>query len=186
MTEWATYCSEIPSALSDNDEVRSHSLELIAKEPLMAKSLEGGTRKDDFRDILAEFNRDAIDRDTAEKRVLQELPASESPHRGNSHVFNNQWAERLIRSQVSRFYNQAVLEVLEEQGHSECFVPHSPSEDRDSDCTIQLAGGTHSVSDLLRFLYSQQRQRNWNDGVTIPGHANCTHTVVPVSIGNPD
>lgn len=116
MTEWATYYGEIPSAFSDNDEVRSHSLELIAEEPLIAKSLEGGTRKDDFREILAEFNRGAIDHDTAEKRILQELPASESLHRGNSHVFNNQWAERLIRSQVSRFYNQAVLESLRSKG----------------------------------------------------------------------
>jgi hypothetical protein len=179
MTNWATYYDEIPTALSNNDKVRSHALELVPDETLIGKSLEGGTREEDFRDILTDFFRGNIDYASAQQRVRRELPERESPHRGDNYVFNDQWDERLVRSQVSRFYNQAVMEILDERGEAECFVPRSPREDPDSDCTLQLAGGTHSISQLLQFLYSQQRQGNWNDGVTIPGHANCTHTVVP-------
>ncbi len=179
MTNWARHYDEIPEALGSNDKVRSHTLDLIADEPIIGKSLEGGTRKGDFRTILTALVKGEIDHAAAEQRVSSELPRSNSPHMGNNRVFNSQWKERLIRSQLSRFYNQSVMEVLEERGDSECFVPHSPREDTTSDCTQQLAGGTHAISELLRALYSQQRQGNWNDGVTVPGHANCTHTVIP-------
>ncbi|AFK21242.1 hypothetical protein HFX_6118 (plasmid) [Haloferax mediterranei ATCC 33500] len=182
MTEWAQHYDEIPKALSNNGEIRLHALELIADEPIIGKCLEGGTRKEDFRTILSELVKGEIDHATAEQRVSSELPPSNSLHMGNNHVFNSQWKERLIRSQLSRFYNQSVMEILEERGDSECFVPRSPREDTTSDCTQQLAGGKHATSELLRALYSQQRQGNWNDGVTVPGHANCTHTVVPTEL----
>jgi hypothetical protein len=181
MVEWASYYDEIPEALANNENVRSNVIELIPEEPILGKSLEGGTRKDDFRGILTDFLGGTIDHETAEQRVLQELPPAESPYRGNNNVFNRQWINRLVRSQTSRFYNQSVMEIIENRDNSECFVPHSPDEYSNTACTQQLAGETCRVSELLRFLYSQQRQGNWDDGVTIPGHANCTHTVVPVS-----
>jgi hemerythrin len=181
MTEWATYYNEIPQALSNNESIRSHAIDLIDQEPILGKALEGGTRTEDFRGILSDFFRGDIDHTSAEERVLQELPHTESRYRHETHsTFNDQWAERLIRAQMRRFYNQSVLELLQEQGESHCFVPHSPREDRDKKCTQRLAGGQHPISDLLQYLYSQQRHGNWNDGVTIPNRPNCTHTVIPV------
>ena len=182
MVEWATHYGEIPDALESNDAVQSHALELISEEPIIGKSLQGGSREGDFREILSEFLCGPLDHNAAEQRISRELPPHESPHSGNNRVFHKQWADRLLRSQASRFYNQSVMEILQEREETECFVPHSPREDHDSDCTLRLAGGTHSVSELLNFLYSQQRHGNWDDGVTIPGHANCTHTVVPAHI----
>lgn len=182
MTEWATYYDEIPEALENNSTLRLHALELIAEEPILGKSVEGGTRTEDFRAILTQFFEGKINQDAAEQRIWEELPPNQSPHQHNNRVFHKQWAERLIRSQAGRFYNQSVMELLQEEGESECFVPRSPREYPDSDCTRRLAGARHSVSELLQYLYSQQRQGNWNDGVTIPGHANCTHTVVPVYV----
>lgn len=182
MTEWASYYDEIPEALSNNDVVQSHALELIDNEPILGKSTEGGSRTEDLRVILREFFQGDIDHQDAEQRIWEDLPPSESPHRGNNRVFHDQWAERLIRSQGSRFYNQSVMEVLEDRGETECYVPRSPRQYADSDCTIHLAESRHSINELLEALYSQQRQGNWDDGVTIPGHANCTHTVVPLEV----
>jgi len=183
MTEWATYYDEIPDALTNNDEIREHAVELISDEPIIAKSLEGGSRTEDFREIIAAFIGGDIDQDTAEQRVWNDLPPQESPHSGNNRLFHQQWAERLIRSQASRFYNQAVMEILVDCGIEECYVPYSPRQDPDSDCTQRLTRGTHSVPQLLETLYEQQREGNWDVGVTIPGHANCTHTVVPPDLG---
>lgn len=180
MTEWATYYDEIPEALKTNEEVKRHALSLIPAEPIIAKSLEGDNRTALFREILNEFFNGSIEQEEAETRIWQELPPSESPHRGDNQLFHDQWAERIIRSQVSRFYNQSVMEFLEERGESEVFVPRSPRQYSDSECTIHLAERQHPISELLEYLYSQQREGNWNHGVTIPGHANCTHTVVPV------
>lgn len=179
MTEWATFYDEIPDALANNDELREHTAGLVPEEPIIAKSLEGGSRTEDFREIIAAFLSGDIDQETAEQQVWDELPPRESPHRGNNQLFHHQWAERLIRSQGSRFYNQAVMEILVDRGVTECYVPYSPRQDPDSACTQQLERGTHAVSDLLETLYEQQREGNWGIGVTIPGHANCTHTVVP-------
>jgi hypothetical protein len=181
MTDWATYYDEIPEALENNDSVRSHALELIAQEPILGGAVEGGTRTDDFRNILDDVFRGEESLSAAETRVERELPKSESP---NSHdtqnTFNQQWAERLVRMQASRFYNQSVFEILQENGESHCYIHRSPDQDADSGCTRLLSETEQPISDLLHYLYSQQRDGNWDDGVTIPDHPNCTHTVVPV------
>lgn len=180
MTKWATYYDEIADAVAANDDVRSHALRLIPQEPIQAKSLDGGTRTNDFRDILTEIFKGNIDQDAAEERVWATLPPSESPHHGNKQLFHKQWAERLLRSQVGRFYNQSVMELLDEQGETDCYVPKSPRQYQDSKCTQLLAGRQQPLGELLKYLYLQQREEKWEEGVTIPGHANCTHTVVPL------
>lgn len=89
MTQWATYYDEIPEALSNNDQVRSHSVDLISEERMIAKSLEGGTRIEDFKEILTDVFQGRIDQSTAVQRVSQELPESESPYQFYNQVFNS-------------------------------------------------------------------------------------------------
>ena len=158
MPVYADDFAGIPVALAQNDDLRRSVLDLIASQPMAGKVTEGGDRLQTFRSILAALVEGRVDLGTAFRRSETELPRSGSIHGGSNRVFAANWAERLVRTQYSRFYNQAVMETLLAQGQTRCFVPHSADEDSSSACSRQLAGTEHSVKtlhDLLRRSYGE-------------------------------
>ena len=143
------------------------------------KVTEGGDRLGRLRVILSDLVDGRIDLPQACRRVEAELPRHSSPYSGNNRVFPSGWAERLVRTQYSRFYNQAVMERLLTEGQTECFVPHSAGEDASSMCSQLLAGGIHPLRPLYDRLVSSYGQGNWDKAVKIPDHPHCTHVVTP-------
>jgi hypothetical protein len=115
--------TEVLTVFSQNDELRNAALALIANQPMPGKVTEGEERLEEFRVILTDLVNGQIDLTEAYERTSVDLPRQASPHSGNNRVFPDGWEERLVRTQLSRFYNQAVMEKLLSEGENECFVP---------------------------------------------------------------
>ena len=177
---YAAEFSEIPFALANNVTLRDHVLGLVAREPTPGKATEGPGRLADFRGILSRVATGEFTLPTAVAEVERTLPPQFSPHGGNARVFSSGWAERLVRTQLSRFYNQAVLETLLARGDARVAVPHSSEEGADSNCTKLLAGREHDARELHERLVRTYGQGDWSVGVKVPDHPHCTHVVAPV------
>jgi hypothetical protein len=171
---------EIPSTLASNKDLRDAVIHLIDAASMPGKVLEGGNRIDLFRTILVNLALDKISLTEAYQRTMRESPRSSSPYSASNRVFSRGWAERQVRTQFSRFYNQAVLEQLRAAGIEMCFVPHSSTEKPDSSCTRLLAGREHSVDMLYERLIDAYEKGNWSSEVKIPDHPHCTHVVKPM------
>ena len=177
---YATQFSEIPSALGDNARLRDRVLDLIKRDPIPGKVLEGGNRLATFRSLIARVMSGQVSIAEAYRQAEVELPRQQSPHSASNRVFPSGWGERLVRTQISRFYNQAVLELTVEDGIASVDVPHSSEEDSSSDCTRLLAGGRHDAKQLLERLVRAYAQGDFSmQDPKVPHHPHCTHVVVP-------
>lgn len=171
---------EIPEAVAVNNALRTKIEYLISTRPILGKALEGANREEKFRNILLQVLAGKLSLDDSYIFTEQAIPASDSPHFGNNKVFSSGWGERLIRIQLSRFYNQAILEDLQSHNITECFIPHSDQEASDSNCTIELAGKNANVSSLLTLLIDSYEKGNYNRELKIPNHPHCTHVIRPL------
>ena len=171
---------EIPATLTINDDLREAVTVLIQNQPMPGKVLEGGNRLEVFRGILIDVANGDIVLDEAYLRTETEIPRHTSPHSSSNRVFPDGWAERQVRTQLSRFYNQAVLEQLRSGGATECFVPHSDAESISSPCTRLLAGQRQNIDMLHQRLIDAYEKGQWSKEVKIPNHPHCTHVVRPV------
>ena len=179
---YATDFTSIPTALASNQALRDAMLALIETDSVPGKVTEGGTRLATFRKILKDLTGGTVNIFQAISRVDSELSRGGSVHASNNRVFPDGWAERLVRTQFSRFYNQAVLDELVARGDKECFVPHSPSEDANSPCSRLLAGKNQLVAELRARLVNSYSLGDWSDKQPkIPDHPHCTHVVLPLS-----
>ena len=169
--------TEILPTLSQNQELLQAVNSLITTEPILAKATEGGNRLEKFREILKDLVGNRISLNEAYERTEVELPRYTSIHCHSNRVFASGWAERLTRTELSRFYNQAVMEKLMAEGEVECFVPHSNAEDVNSPCSLHLAGSNQDLKSLYNLLVNSYAHGNWSRQVKIPNHPHCTHVV---------
>lgn len=177
---YAVQFSEITTVLAANTQLRAAVDNLAATEPMPGKATEGGNRLNQFRIILRDLIAGRIGFEEAILRTGQGLPRSESLHAASNKVFATGWEERLVRTQLSRCYNQAVIEMLLAEGHTSGFIPHSSEEDQNSRCTRELAGANQDLSTLFGRLVRVYREGNWNSPpAMIPDHPHCTHTITP-------
>jgi len=130
---------EIIEALRLNKSILQDVKELIVDKQIAAKALEGGNRKQKFKEILLELVNGEISLGASYVLVEKKLGEEISIHQGNKRVFSDGWGERLIRTNLSKFYNQAVLLEIIESGERVCFIPYSKYEDPESPCTA-IAG----------------------------------------------
>src|SRR5699024_6982607 len=165
MNDWAQDFYEIQDVVQERSDLKNTVVDLIRNEPIHGKALEGDGRTESLRDILVEFFEKGIGLEEAYRAVPLELPRNESPHASNNRVFPSGWDERLIRTQASRFYNQAVLQTLTEQGEERCFIPHSSEEDLESPCTQILAGNETEVNLMLSRLERTYGQADYHGEV---------------------
>lgn len=177
---FASEFSEISQALRANSTLRERMENLIAFDDMPGKVLEGNDRLHRFRRILGEFTIGRIDFLGVISRIENDLPRDSSSHSNSNRVFASGWSDRLARTQISRFYNQAILTLLKEQCETHCEVPHSSDEMGNSPCTLHLAGGTHSVDLLLSRLVSCYSGGVFSQDLKIPNHPHCTHVVRPL------
>ena len=171
--------SEILVTLAQNNELRIKVLYLIAEQPMPGKVTEGSDRLQRFRVILADLINGQFDISEAIRRTQAEIPRQTSMHNASNRVFAQDWDERLVRTQLNRFYCQAVMEKLLEDGETMCHVPHSRAEKSDSNCSTLLAGRNHDLRPLYDRLISAYAQGVWSSVVKIPDHPHCTHVVAP-------
>jgi hypothetical protein len=179
MTQWAHHYKEIPEAIRNNSALQSQIAGLIPGRPIHGKRTEGGNREQAARDIMIDFFDCQIDYSEAYQRVLRELPEHESRHAGDRQTFSSDWNQALVRMQAVRFYNHGAFLHMKDLEYSKCYIPHSPHEYRDSECTVKLAGSTWEIDPLLDRLVERYDNENYNTPVTIPSRPNCTHTPVP-------
>ncbi|MGF9659606.1 hypothetical protein FJP64_12345 [Kosakonia cowanii] len=181
MIVYASEFSEIPQALRSNPAIKERMLALISGNKVSGKVTEGGDRLMKLRLTLSRLTNDQLSLDEAIREVEHQLPRHTSIHSDSNQVFSSNWAERLIRTQYSRFYNQAVLEDQIAKGKSECYVPPSSQEDAVSQCSQTLAGRSHDISYLLKLLVTSYEEGKWDKTPKIPDHPHCTHVVKPIS-----
>ena len=173
---------EILEVLPKYDELRKKMIYLIKTKPIQAKVTEEYERQQVFREILINLiDGEIIDLKTAYEKVEKDLSQISSKYIGNSRIFSKGWPERHVRTQLSRFYNQVVLEILLENDFSECFIPHSSSEDPSSKCTQYFACTKQNTKILYDRLIKNYEIGDWDNEPKIPDHPYCTHVVYPLS-----
>lgn len=180
MIIYASDFNEIPNALSKNPQLKEKMLSLIGSKKIAGKATDGAGRAEEFRVILSQLTKGELRLDEAIRAVEARLPRYTSIHSDDNRVFASGWAERLTRTQFSRFYNQAVLEIVIANGHNECFVPPSSQEKASSQCSQVFAGRSHDVSHLLKLLVASYEDGNWDNTPKIPDHPHCTHVIKPM------
>ena len=178
-TPYAEDFGQIAAALAENHDLREAVDTLAADEPMPGKVTEGGERLATFRRILRDLVSGHIDLREAYRRTEEELPREDSPYAHDNRVFPHDWGERLVRTQLSRCYNQAVMEELLAAGETTCHVPRSQAESIESRCSQELAGGNYDLQVLYDRLIQSYRDGQWSGEVKIPNHPHCTHTVTP-------
>lgn len=171
--------TEILPTLSQNKDLFQEVYTLIKNRPILGKVIEESDRLETFRDILKDLVANKINLNEAYERTEVELPRHKSKHSHNNKVFAKGWAERLVRIQLSRFYNQTVMEKLIAEGHEQCYVPHSTEENPSSPCSQHLAGSNHDLKNLYNLLIDSYEDEHchWTKEVKIPNHPHCTHVV---------
>ncbi|HLM00204.1 MAG TPA: hypothetical protein VK400_04050 [Pyrinomonadaceae bacterium] len=178
-TEYAQEFSQILPTLSENNVLREAVLKLIDEQPVPGKVTEEGNRLNIFKDILKSLVKGEINLLEAFSKTEVEIPRMSSIYSDNNRVFASGWAERLVRIQLSRFYNQAVMEKLISEGETQCFVPHSSEEEASSNCSRQLAGNTQDIQVLYNRLIDSYVRGNWGKDLKIPDHPHCSHVITP-------
>jgi len=177
---YAKQFSEISNILEQRADLRDYIINLIDQQPIPGKVTEGNDRLLSFREILKSLVKGQISLVDACVRTEKDLPRELSIHAANNKVFASGWAERLIRTQYSRFYNQAVMEILLAAGQTKCFVPHSTDEDQSTNCSMLLAGRIHDLKTLYDRLIDTYANGNWSKDPKIPDHPHCTHVITPI------
>jgi len=172
---------EILDVLSREQELKNKVVSLMNERPIHGQSTEEPERLAAFRGILVKLVKGEISSlEKAYAAVESELPRNTSKYSGNNSVFPQNWGERLVRIQLSRFYNQAVFEILQESSKANCFVPHSSHEDSSTPCSQHLAGKEHEIKLLHERLIKNYDEGNYDTTLKIPNHPQCTHVVKPI------
>lgn len=166
--------------LARNDQMKRRMIGLIASESIAGKVTEEDFRLEILREILRKLTLGEYNIHTAIRAVSRELSRDTSIHSHDNRVFPSGWDERLIRTQYSRFYNQAVLQDILDGGVDACFVPTSKSQQAHTNCSVDIAGRTHDAKELLDNLASSYGDGDWSKSKKIPEHPHCTHVVRPI------
>jgi hypothetical protein len=179
---YANEFNEILPSLADNSELRQRVVQLIQTKPIPGKAIEEDTRVNKFRGILIELIEGNISSlEESYSKVEFGIPRDESKYLSDNRVFASGWSERLVRTQLSRFYNQAILEELKDRGEEECFVPASSSHNLSSRCEI-IQNKNYKVHELLKNLITNYENGQFDQSIKIPEHPHCLHVVKPKNI----
>lgn len=170
---------EIAAALAQEDALRIRVINLVRSRPILGRAVEGPGRADELRSILELLAAGRITVGEAGAQTQQRLPRASSPYASDNRVFASDWADRLIRVQFSRFYNQAVLEQLSEAAVVDCVVAHATEEQPGGTCAQNVAGRRLPVAELLSNLVAAYEQDAWDERIRVPRGPHCHHVVSP-------
>lgn len=178
--KWANNFDEIEFTLSERDDLQRVITKLIDEDDIPGKVLEGGARITIFKEILKDLANCKITMSQAIYLTENKIPRSSSRYNTDGRVFATNWAERLLRIQLSRFYNQAAMMMLLDMGETQCYVPPTATQKPDTNCAKYLAGRIHSIKDLLDKLINSYSKGNFSKEPKIPDHLYCSHVIKPI------
>lgn len=179
-TKWANEFNEIFKVLPERNDIKEEMFRHIAFEPILGKAVEEKNRNERFKKILLDGIDKNLDFNDIHVNVKKKLGYLDSKYKENHRVFSQGWEARLLRTQISVFYNCSVLSLLKKEGQTQCFIPHSQSEERGTNCS-KNAGKSHKIETLLYNLKDIYFKGNWdNKNFKLPDHPNCTHVVKPI------
>jgi hypothetical protein len=114
---WATGHADLLETLVNRSELKRLMLHLIATERILEPELETPHRLGEFRRLLTAFLRDrSSDLTLVATRLESRLSPQDAVYRHSAGLFEPGWGARLLRRQLLRFYNQAVLRTLTDDG----------------------------------------------------------------------
>lgn len=178
---FASEFSEITEVMAKSDELRKAMIALVNTAPHHGKALEGGTRQRVFKSMLTDLILGKLPLSDSYTTVEALIPAAESIHADDRRTFSKGWGKRLVRIQLSRFYNRAIMEELLSQNETQCFVPHSKEESSDT-CIKGLAGKDHDLKVLHERLvdaHDNGNHKKYENLIKVPNHPHCSHVVAP-------
>jgi hypothetical protein len=178
-TTYAEDFSQILPVLSREADLRDAVLRLVENNAAVGKILDGAGRLAQHRLVMKRLVAGQTLWTQALREAESQLSPTTSPHGGDRRVFPSGWRERYLRTQLSRYYNQAVMELLIADGRARCFVPHSRDEDPSTRCSTDLANRDHDLVVFHRRLVDGHERNRWSSDPTIPDHPHCTHVVRP-------
>lgn len=173
---WASEFADIPRVLAARPELRDAMLKLIKERPIAAKTAQGGVPT--LRGLLASVVEGSLGIEAAGQAAQQRIPR-QGPHAADNKLFHKSWGKSLVKTEFSRFYNQAALEAMLAAGSATCTIAHSRSEERGGACAslVGRSFGTRALLDNLVAVYEQGREV---EGPKVPNHPNCSHVARPV------
>ncbi len=179
---WANDFDGIFEAVRKNSWVKSKMLELLSTRNIVGKALEGEDRPEIFKDILSKLVNGQITLNDSFTYVKISLSRAQSIFSSDNRIFASGWEERLVRTNYSKLYNQAVLYYIIGNGFTECYVPHSNRERSDSICS-RFAGQRFDAQLLLKRLEDAYEEGDFSSKeFKIPHHPHCTHVVQPIEL----
>lgn len=176
---WANEFKEITPTIASRADLREILIKRIGTEAIAGKVTDGSDRLEKFKKILIMLVEGKTTLQDSIQLIEEQLARNQSPHSMSNQVLSTGWAERLVKTQFSRFYNQGVMELLKERGETRVFVPHSSGEDSDSKCSTLLAGMSHDLDTLYSRLVISYRDGAFTKEPKIPNHPHCSHVVRP-------
>ncbi|MGV8162478.1 MAG: hypothetical protein ACP5N2_04075 [Candidatus Nanoarchaeia archaeon] len=176
---YASEFCEIQTALTNNASLRKRTVDLIKIKQIHNPTIEEEDRLKIFRDILVDFvTGEILSLDFTYARVEQKLPKIESKYAKDNKIFTKHWKEHLVKTQLSRFYNHAVLEELAENNYKECFIPPAESAFHNYAC-MHSTNAKCDVQELLQNIIDHYELNKENIHLILPEHPDCAHVVAP-------
>lgn len=90
----------------------------------------------------------------------------------------SQWAERLVRSEMSKIFTLGYGDYLLSIGETECFIPHTKL-DESTECQALIAGKKFPIKDIQNNIYKNYGLKK-PAFPTVPLHANCRHVITKI------
>jgi hypothetical protein len=135
---WATDHTDLLETLAQRSDLKRLMLHLIATERILEPELEAPQRVQEFRRLLTQLLRERDDVAWIASQLEERLSSRDAVYRQDAMLFEPGWAGRVVRRQLLRFYNQAVLMTLTDHGWQ----------------SVRLSGGgvVYAACDLLEDL----------------------------------
>lgn len=175
---WAENFYEIIKALRINKYLLENVKRLITTREIIGMSLADSSRKKLFKNILSDLSDGNIGLEESYNLLEYNNNQKLSVFCRPSTICANDWRERLIRINLSKFYNQAVLLYILNRGEKICFIPHSKYE-RCNQCS-SMAGKVYDALDMLIKIENVYEKKIFHKEFKIPAHPYCTHVIMPV------
>lgn len=188
--KYANDFSDIQLVLEYDNHLRQSIKGLILNQIMtgnvfVSKADEDQIRIDKFRAILCLYFSCTIDFYQAKIETEIKLNRKDSCYENDNRTFCTNWSSRLLRTQISRFYNEAILNQLIADGEQFCYIAHSKMKVKNESskfplCACLVDKMLDPIELLDNLVDAYGGNCNYKAEPKIPSHPHCTHTIQPV------
>ena len=182
MEKYAKEFSEIKDCIVINKKIKQRMIKLINIKRIYGYVVEEENRERELKLILEKFcNNDEYLLNNGVTEIREKITRSESKYSNNNNVFRKTWENQLLKNQISRFYNQAVLEILHDEGDEKFFVYPSKDQDPSGKCSIKFINKEWSINEILVNIERNYDEGKYDNSFKLPEHVNCSHVASPIT-----